>query len=82
MLIGSRLHSSQIATYRVSGEVCLNDARAPSAVHGVDQGNNLDNIFRINNLNSALHLTQTYCILPERAAAATHRHLDYFWYCF
>ncbi len=33
----------------------------------------------INNINSALHLTQTYCIPPERTAAATHRHLDYFW---
>ncbi len=32
----------------------------------------------INNINSALHLTQTYCIPPERTAAATHRHLDYF----
>ncbi len=33
----------------------------------------------INNINSALHLTQTCCIPPERTAAATHRHLDYFW---
>ncbi len=33
----------------------------------------------INNINSALHLTQTYCIPPERTVAATHRHLDYFW---
>ncbi len=32
----------------------------------------------INNINSALHLTQTYSIPPERTAAATHRHLDYF----
>ncbi len=33
----------------------------------------------INNINSALRLTQTCCIPPERSAAATHHHLDYFW---
>ncbi len=36
----------------------------------------------INNINSALHLTQTYCIPPDRTATATHYHLDYFWNCF
>ncbi len=30
----------------------------------------------INTINSALHLTQTCCIPPERTAAVTHRHLD------
>ncbi len=38
-LIGSRLHSSEIVTCRVSGEVCLNDVREPSRVHGVDREN-------------------------------------------
>ncbi len=36
----------------------------------------------INNINSALHLTLTYCIPPEKTATAANRHLDYFWYCF
>ncbi len=84
-LIGSRLHSSQIATCRVSGEVCVwkMQARAPSG----DEFTESERIRKIiwiivsaiNNINSALHLTQTYCIPPERTAAATHRHLDYFW---
>lgn len=34
----------------------------------------------INNLNSALFLTQNCCIPPERTVTATHRHLDYSWY--
>ncbi len=85
-LIGSRLHSSQIATCRVFWwGVCLKDAsmRAPSG----DEFTESERIRKIiwiifsaiNNINSALHLTQTYCIPPERTAAATHRHLDYFW---
>ncbi len=36
----------------------------------------------INNINPALHFTQTFGIPPERTATATHCHLDYFWYCF
>ncbi len=85
-LIGSRLHSSQIATCRVSGEVCVWKMRSMRAPSG-DEFTESESIRKIiwiifsaiNNINSALHLTQTYCIPPERTAAATHSHLDYFW---
>ncbi len=65
--------------------VCLKDAsmHAPSG----DEFTESERIRKIiwiifsaiNNINSALHLTQTHCIPPERTAAATHHHLDYFW---
>ncbi len=85
-LIGSRLHSSQIATCRVSGEVCVWKMQACARLQETSslQSERIRNIIwiifsAINNINSALHLTQTCCIPPERTAAATHRHLDYFW---
>ncbi len=74
---------SQIKTRHVSGEVCVwmvQAARAFTSSLREDQENSLDNIFRINNINSALHHTQTCCIPPEMTATAMHRHLDYFWY--
>ncbi len=84
-LIGSRLHSSQIATCRVSGEVCFEWCDHERArFHEFTESERIRKIIwiifsAINNINSALHLTQTCCIPPERTAAATHRHLDYFW---
>ncbi len=83
-LIGSHLHSSQIVTCRVSGEVCVWKMRARARLHEFTESERIRKIIwimfsAINNINSALHLTQTYCIPPERTAAATHCHLDYFW---
>lgn len=82
-LIGSCLQSSWITTCCVSGEVCLIDVRAFTSARSECIGKIFWIIFStINNLNSALHLTQTYCIPPEQTAAATHHQLDYFCYCF
>ncbi len=71
-LISSRLHSSQIATCRVSGEVCLNDAHERI-------GKIIWKIFSaINNLNSALHLL--YSTREDCGCNASSFGL--IWYCF
>uniref|UniRef100_A0A8C0YJV9 MTSS I-BAR domain containing 2b n=1 Tax=Cyprinus carpio carpio TaxID=630221 RepID=A0A8C0YJV9_CYPCA len=54
MLIGSRLHSSQIATCRFSGEVYLNDACAPSRVQEWIGKITWIILSAINDINSAL----------------------------
>ncbi len=84
-LIGSHLHSSQIATCCVSGEVYVWKMRALARLHEFTESERIRKIIwiifsAINNINSALHITQPYCILTERTAAATHHHLDYFWF--
>ncbi len=61
--------------------VCLNDAsmHTPTRVESERVSKIIWITFSaINNIYSALHLTQTYWILPERTAIATHRNLDYF----
>ncbi len=69
-LIGSCLHSSQIATCRVSGEVCVWEMPARARLQEFTESEKIRKIIwiifsAINNINSALHLTQTYCILPD-----------------
>ncbi len=64
-LIGSRLHSSQIATCRVYDELCLNDARQARVFFMSSLSEMIRKIIWIiffsviNYINSALHLTQT-----------------------
>ncbi len=66
-LIGSRLHSSQIATCRVSGEVWFWMIQSHARLQEFTESQRIRKIIwiifsTINNINSALHLTQTYCI--------------------
>ncbi len=64
-LIGSRLHSSQIATCRVYDELSLNDARQARVFFMSSLSEMIRKIIwiiffsAINNIHSALHLTQT-----------------------